>query len=145
MAIKTFPGNLDSLGKIREYVASTVQTFGLDKKATYDLCLAIDEIAANIILYGYEKAGRSGVLDVRVEMDNRALTVTVEDDGEPFDPRNSKLPGEEDFQKPLEERPIGGLGLFLAFNGVDEFKYERAGGRNQNIFVVYRPSAGQTE
>lgn len=144
MEPKTFPGTLDSLSFIREYVTSAAKTAGLDKKVTYELCLAVDEIATNVILHGYEEAGRSGVLDVRADIEGRKLTVTLEDDGEPFDPRQSKLPDSEDLLRPLEERPVGGLGLFLTIQGVDEFKYERAGGRNRNIFVVYVPSAGQT-
>jgi serine/threonine-protein kinase RsbW len=145
MESKSFAGTLDSLGAIREYVASAARTAGLDKKAAYELSLAVDEIATNIILYGYEEAGRSGVIDVRADMGNGKLTVTLEDDGEPFDPRQSKLPENEDLLRPLEERPVGGLGLYLAFQGVDEFRYERAGGRNRNIFVVYRPSTTQTK
>ena len=141
MESKSFAGSLDSLGPIREYVASAARTAGLDKKATYELSLAVDEIATNIILHGYEEAGRSGALDVHVDMGERQLTVTLEDDGEPFDPRQSKLPENGDFDRPLEERPIGGLGLYLAFQGVDEFRYERAGGRNRNIFVVSLQSA----
>jgi serine/threonine-protein kinase RsbW len=144
MESKSFAGALDSLGPIREYVTSAARTAGLDKKATYELSLAVDEIATNIILHGYEEAGRSGVLDVHVDMGERQLTLTLEDDGEPFDPRQSKLPENEDLDRPLEERPIGGLGLYLAFQGVDEFRYERAGGRNRNIFVVYLQSADQT-
>lgn len=145
MESKRFAGTLNSLGLIREYVTSAARTAGLDKKATYKLSLAVDEIATNIILYGYEEAGRSGVLDVYVDMGERQVTVTLEDDGEPFDPRQRKLPENEDLDRPLEERPIGGLGLYLAFEGVDEFRYERAGGRNRNIFVVSIPSAGQAQ
>ncbi|MBM4324553.1 MAG: ATP-binding protein [Deltaproteobacteria bacterium] len=144
MEPKRFAATLDSLGPVRDYLKSAAQTAGLDKKATYEVCLAVDEIATNIILHGYEEAGRSGVLDVHVDMGERQLTVTLEDDGEPFDPRQSKLPEDEDLLRPLEERPIGGLGLYLAFQGVDEFRYERAGGRNRNIFVVYLQSADQT-
>jgi anti-sigma regulatory factor (Ser/Thr protein kinase) len=145
MQPKSFAGTLDSLGLIREYVASAAQTAGLDSKATYELCLAVDEIATNIILHGYEEAGRSGVLDLRVDIEGRKLIVTMEDDGEPFDPRQSKLPDSDELLRPLEDRPVGGLGLFLAVQGVDEFKYERAGVRNRNIFVVYCPSASQNK
>jgi anti-sigma regulatory factor (Ser/Thr protein kinase) len=143
MEPKRFAGTLDSLGLIREYLMSAAKTAGLDKKATYEVSLAVDEIATNIILHGYEEKGRSGVLDIRADIDDQKLTVTLEDDGEPFDPRQTKMPEDEDLMRPLEERPIGGLGLFLAIEGVDEFRYERAGGRNRNIFVVYRPSASQ--
>ena len=138
MEAKSFPGTLDSLGPIREYVRSAAHSAGLDDKVTYKLSLAVDEIATNIVVHGYEEAGRSGVLDIQVETDSRSLTVIIEDDGVPFDPRESELPSSEDLNRSLETRPIGGLGVFLAFEGVDEFKYERSGGRNRNIFVVHR-------
>jgi len=144
MEPKSFAGTLDSLGLIREYVTSAANSAGLDKKATYGLRLAVDEIATNIIVHGYEEADRSGVLDMRVEIDTGTLTVIIEDDGVPFDPRANRLPDSEDFAKPLGDRPIGGLGVFLAFDGVDEFKYERSGGRNKNIFVVHRQTHAST-
>ena len=139
MESKTFPGTLESLKPIRDYVSFAAKAVGLSPKAAYQLCLSVDEIATNIILYGYQKAGRSGSLDVFVEIDDKTLTVAIEDDGVMFDPRQARIPGAEELEKPLEERPIGGLGLFLAFEGVDEFRYERAGDRNRNIFVVRRP------
>lgn len=145
MEPKTFAGTLDSLGLIRTYVTAAAKSAGLDNKATYKLCLAVDEIATNIIIHGYEEAGRSGVLDVQAMMDSTTLTVTIEDDGAPFDPRQSDLPSSEDLSTPLENRRIGGLGVFLAFDGVDEFKYERSGERNRNAFTVNRPSPGQSK
>jgi serine/threonine-protein kinase RsbW len=144
MESKSFEGSLDSLGPIREYVTTVAGIAGLDKKATYNLSLAVDEIATNVIIHGYEEAGRSGTLDIHIDIGEHLLTVTLEDDGEPFDPRQSELPEAEEFNQPIEERPIGGLGLYLAFEGVEEFRYERAGGRNRNSFIVSRPSAGQT-
>ncbi len=139
MKSKTFPGTLESLKPIRDYISVAAKAAGLSTKSAYQLCLSVDEIATNIVLYGYQKAGRSGSLDVFVDSDEKALTVSIEDEGIFFDPRQAKMPGAEDLEKPLEERPIGGLGLFLAFEGVDEFKYERSGDRNRNIFVVNRP------
>ncbi|MFN3380826.1 MAG: hypothetical protein ACK41O_15320, partial [Runella zeae] len=45
-------------------------------------------------------------------------------------------PDQEDFDLPLDERPIGGLGIYLTVNGVSEFKYEYSDNRNRNIFIV---------
>ncbi|MGA9380780.1 MAG: ATP-binding protein, partial [Phormidium sp.] len=50
----TVPGTLDSLSKISDYVLSAASAAGLDKKASYKLRLAVDEIATNVIVYGYE-------------------------------------------------------------------------------------------
>jgi len=140
MESKTFPATVESLTHIREYLTELSGTAGLDKKQTYNLCLAVDEVVTNIVLYGYGQSRQKGVVDVSAEMDENQIKITVEDDSPPYDPTQQKLPDEEDLKKPLEERSIGGLGLFLAINNVDEFKYEYVNGRNRNIFIVKRSS-----
>lgn len=136
MELKTFPATVDSLDPLRQYIKEVSQQAGLDKKATYNLILAVDEIATNIILYGYEKAGLEGIIDVITEVSENRLKVVFEDDAVPFDPTARELPDEEDFDLPLEERPIGGLGIYLTVNGVSEFSYEYVNNRNRNIFEV---------
>ncbi|GAA4412264.1 anti-sigma regulatory factor [Nibrella viscosa] len=136
MESKTFPGTLDSLDLIRQHVKELSQQAGLDKKSTYNLMLAADEIATNIILYGYEQAGQTGSIDVLSEIADNQLKVVFEDEAKPFDPTARDLPTEDDFNKPLEERTIGGMGIFLTINGVDKFSYEYANNRNRNIFIM---------
>ncbi|WP_156090628.1 ATP-binding protein [Planktothrix paucivesiculata] len=55
-----------------------------------------------------------------------------------FDPREKLSLEEETLDLPLEERRIGGLGIYLTISGVDEFQYKRVGDRNLNIFIMYR-------
>lgn len=136
MERKTFPGTLDSLAGIREVVKEEAQRAGLSKKAAYNLMLALDEIATNIIVHGYEETGTEGVVDVLVDHSDNRLTVILEDDAAPFDPLQRELPNEEFFARPLEERPIGGMGIHLTINAVDEFNYEFTNNRNRNIFIV---------
>jgi len=76
------------------------------------------------------------VLGLRAEVSGRSLVVTLEDWGQPFDPRTRKLPGEEELSRPLEEREPGGLGILLAIQGVDRFDYRRVGDRNETVFEV---------
>jgi anti-sigma regulatory factor (Ser/Thr protein kinase) len=136
MQRKTFPGTLDSLDDIRQVVKEEAQRAELSKKATYKLMLAIDEIATNIITHGYEETGTEGNIDVLTEHADGHLSITLEDDAAPFDPLQRNLPGEETFTKPLEDRPIGGMGIYLTLEGVDKFRYELAGQRNRNIFIM---------
>lgn len=135
MERKTFPGTLDSLADIRQVAKEEAQRVGLSKKAAYNLMLAVDEIATNIIVHGYEEAGRSGSIDVVTDVADGQLILTLEDDATPFDPLQRDLPGEETFTRPLEERPIGGMGIYLTVNGIDEFRYEFVNNRNRNIFI----------
>lgn len=132
----TVPGTLDSLGAIAEYVMAAAAAAGLDKKASYRLRLAVDEIATNVVTHGYAEAGLEGVLDLRADIDENALTISIEDTGVAYDPRQSEAPVGLDL--PLEQRPMGGLGVFLAFRGVDELLYERVGDRNRHTFIVNR-------
>ena len=128
------PGKLDSLGAIAEYIMATAKAAGLDKKAAYNLRLAVDEIATNIIIHGYEEAGCEGDVDVHASIDQESLTIFLEDTGECYDP--TQKPPQDDLDLPLEEREIGGLGIYLAMQGVDNFVYERVGDRNRNIFTM---------
>ncbi len=64
METRSFPGNVDSLDPLRELHRRLAQQAGLSKKSTYNLKVAIDEIATNIILYGYEREKIDGNIPV---------------------------------------------------------------------------------
>ncbi len=112
---------------------------GLDKQAAYRLALAVDEIATNIVVHGYDEAGREGVINAWADIDEQALRISLEDTGVTYDPRQASLPG--DLDVPLEQRTIGGLGLYLAVDGCDELLYERVDDRNRTTFIVKRVGA----
>lgn len=134
----TLPGVLDSLSEIGQYVNAAAQAAGLEKKVAYRLRLAVDEVATNSIIHGYEESGTTGDLVVRAEMDSEKLTIIVEDSAPPFDLR-SLQERPDHIDKPVEDRPIGGLGVFLTIQNVDKFDYEYVDHHNRNIFIVNRP------
>lgn len=136
----TLPGTLDSLKSIAEYVQAAAKEAGLDKKASYNLRLAIDEITTNIILYGYQEPGVEGVVELRADMDEKSLTIAVEDTAAAFDPFSKLAQEEASIDLPMAQKPMGGLGVYLTIQGVDKFMYERIGDRNRNTFIVYRPT-----
>jgi serine/threonine-protein kinase RsbW len=138
----TVPATLDSLGAIAEYVLAAAASAGLDKRASYNLRLAVDEIVTNIIVYGYADTDLQGALELSADIDDGTLTVSVEDSGVAYDPRQVPVP---DTSLPLEERPIGGLGVYLAMKSVDEFLYERVGDRNRSTFKMLLPSTSVEE
>jgi serine/threonine-protein kinase RsbW len=127
------------LGAIAQYVMKFATDAGLDKKAAYRLRLAVDEIASNIIIHGYDEAGLEGKVYVRATIDEHSLTIRLEDNAIPYDPHVKK--GPEDLDQPIEKRQIGGLGIYLALDGVDEFSYEYVGDRNCNTFVMHRANS----
>jgi len=136
------PATLDSLDEIGKYIVAAATVAGLDTKPVYGLRLAVDEVATNIITHGYEEAGRTGDVTVSGELTESTLTIVLEDSGVPFDPLSKKLPSEEELNLPLEERDIGGLGIYLVLKGIDTFRYEYSAGKNRNIFVMNRPGKG---
>jgi serine/threonine-protein kinase RsbW len=138
----TIPATLDSLGSIAEYVMSAAASAGLDKRASYRLRLAVDEIATNIIVHGYANAGHQGTLEIRADIDDKALTIVIDDTGVTYDPRQAPIP---DINLPLDQRPIGGLGVYLAMRSIDEFVYEHLGDRNRTIFKMYLPPTALEE
>jgi serine/threonine-protein kinase RsbW len=136
------PATLDSLGPIADYVMAAAAAAGLDRRASYRLRLAVDEIATNIIVHGHANAGHQGALELRTDIDDKSLTIAIEDTGVTYDPRQAPIP---DIDLPLEQRPIGGLGVYLAIRSVDEFLYEHMGDRNRTIFKMHLPSSSLEE
>ena len=128
------PAVLDSLEELRACARRSAEAVGLEAGRSYGLQLAVDEIATNVINYGYGAPDASRHIWMSTEATEDALVVRLEDEGTPFDPREHELPSEEDLSAPLETRAVGGLGIMLALRGVDEFDYLREGGRNANVF-----------
>lgn len=136
-------GTLDSLGPIREYVKAAAVSASLDDDAAYGLMLAVDELATNTVTHGYQENGLSGEITVTAELTLDELIVAIEDTAPPYDPRSHRTPGEGDLDKPLEEREIGGLGVFLAMGAVDRFDYERVNDRNRVILARKRGQSSE--
>jgi anti-sigma regulatory factor (Ser/Thr protein kinase) len=90
------------------------------------LNVVLDEAVSNAINHGYD-AGVRGEIAVRLRRAPDGVLLEVEDDGRPFDPLQAPPP---DLTLSLERRPIGGLGIHLIRNLMDEVSYARVGGRN---------------
>jgi anti-sigma regulatory factor (Ser/Thr protein kinase) len=128
------PGTLDSLELIGKYVMEAAHEAGLDRKDAYRLRLAVDELATNVVMHGYQEAGLTGTISVWADIDSNRLVICIEDAGIPYDP--TATPAPDDLDEPLEDREIGGLGVFLARRGVDELHYERVDDHNRSILVM---------
>lgn len=92
------------------------------------LNVAIEELVVNVVNYSH-----SDYLDVDIIRDEKSITLRFHDGGVPFDPLKKDPP---DFSIPFEEREIGGLGIFMVKEYMDEVEYEHAGG--ENILTVMK-------
>lgn len=102
------------------------------KKEFFALHLVIEELAVNIADYAYPDGG-DGYLDVLIDKTPETITITFKDGGTPFNPLERKMP---DVDLPLEERGIGGLGIFLTVKKMDEVKYDYC--NNENVLTIMK-------
>jgi serine/threonine-protein kinase RsbW len=130
------PGRVESLAAIGAYIVQAAAEAGLREQAAYGLRLAVDEIATNAVVHGYQEAGWSGELMVKADKTADTLMVVLEDTSPPYDPRQAPPP--DLLNKGLEERPSGGLGVYLARQGVDAYRYDFIDGTNRHTFMMNR-------
>jgi anti-sigma regulatory factor (Ser/Thr protein kinase) len=116
----TFPARLDSLAAIGEFVIHAAEAAGLDARAVYAVQLAVDEACANIIEHAYGGEGR-GDIECTCIVNENGLTVILRDHGRPFDPTSVPEP---DFCASLEDREVGGLGLYCIRRLMDQVLFE---------------------
>lgn len=103
----------------------------LSFEQSYMLRLVIEEIGTNIVKYGYP-LGAPGVIQLQCVYDQGLLRVIIRDRGRPFDPREYPDP---DMSTDITSRPVGGLGLFLVRESVDDLEYyhDPASGWNELV------------
>lgn len=104
---------------IRHFVEKTGHDLGLDDSAVYALQLAVDEACTNVIMHAYE--GRGGRLELCIDVVDDRIEVVIRDWGRTFDPGAIPSP---DVDAPLEQRPIGGVGLFLMRQMMDRVDFQ---------------------
>ena len=121
------PAQVSQLALARQFVEETGASLGLPRTVTEPLTLAVDESLSNIVQHGYQD--KAGTVELEMERTENAVVVRLRDQGPPFDP--TSLP-DPDIHLPLNQRPVGGLGVFLTRRSVDSVAYERtAAGDNQ--------------
>lgn len=131
-----FPAHLDSLEAIGKFVLDSATEAGLSRKKAYKLRLAVDELATNIINYGYKiHPVDKALLEISAQLDDESLTIVLIDTGLSYDPSEASF-DDSVLDKLIEERPIGGLGIFLAMKNVDEFSYKTSENKNMSTFIV---------
>jgi serine/threonine-protein kinase RsbW len=113
------PGaGLKDLKAIRQFVEKRLFAFGVAPDIIYDLLLAITEAVTNILLHGY--GGQPGWLKVEIEQKENDIRLITSDRAPAFDP--TQVP-EPDLSVQLEERLVGGMGVHLIRQNVDQVHY----------------------
>jgi serine/threonine-protein kinase RsbW len=109
---------LDDLAAIRKFVEDTVTAVCLDPEAVSELIIALNEAVTNVIVHGYQ--GQPGAIEIAIESSDRQLLVRIRDQAPLFDPTSAPPP---DVTLSLEERPLGGMGVHMMRQFVDNLYY----------------------
>jgi serine/threonine-protein kinase RsbW len=110
---------LENLSLIRSSIEKYLMNFGdIPQGIIDDVLLAVEEGVSNIIIHGYQ--GQPGTIDIRLRRSSDSLAVYLRDDASPFNPATVPEP---DLTLPLEQRPVGGLGVHMMRQLMDEMTH----------------------
>jgi len=105
------------------------QACAVPESTIHDLRLALDEIVSNVIRHGYGPDG-AGEIEVTASFENDRVRIEVRDAAKPFNPLAFPEPN---LSAPIEQRPRGGLGIFLVRKLMDRVDYTRDNGCNHVV------------
>jgi len=129
MAVLSVPADLASLPAIRDYVLERAGQAPLPEGTALKIELVLEEIVVNVANHAYRRQG--GPLEVDCFVRGDAFCCLLRDWGPPFNPLEAEKP---DVGQDLDDRPIGGLGIYLATTMPDHCAYERLGNANELTF-----------
>jgi sigma-B regulation protein RsbU (phosphoserine phosphatase) len=120
------PNDIDTIPQLNEFIDAVAEEMALDMSLAMSLNLAIEEAVVNVMEYAYPD-GEKGDVEIEVTVDEGWLTFIISDSGIAFDPTTKE---DADTTLSAEERPIGGLGIFLVRQLMDTIEYQRTNDKN---------------
>lgn len=120
------PNDIETIPQLNEFIDSVAEEVGLEMSLTMSLNLALEEAVVNVMEYAYPE-GQKGNVEIEVTADQQWMTFVIMDTGIAFDPTMKE---DADTTLSAEERPIGGLGIFLVRQLMDVIDYKRQDNKN---------------
>jgi serine/threonine-protein kinase RsbW len=117
---------LDQIAVLAEALERLSDEWNIPMGVTLNLNLVLEELVSNIIFYGYDDTNQH-IINILLSFDNDTMKMRIEDDGKEFNPL---LYAEADINLSIEDRKIGGLGIFFVRKMMDEIHYERRSSKN---------------
>jgi anti-sigma regulatory factor (Ser/Thr protein kinase)/CRP-like cAMP-binding protein len=130
----TLPAKLENLEKMFAFIREAARRQGFIIEELNKIQLACEEALVNVINYAYPD--KNGDLEITCANKDKELEIEITDSGLAFDPLS--LP-EPNINAPIEERRIGGLGIYMIRKIMDEVRYKRDADRNILTMVKYLP------
>jgi serine/threonine-protein kinase RsbW len=129
----TLAAEVESLQAFRKFITDCCAKYDLPGDTVLKLKLAVDEACTNIIEHGYKGMDPGSIiLSFRIESDR--ILVQLTDFGHVFEPAEAPKP---DLEAALEDRPLGGMGLYLIYQMMDNIDYESSEDGNTLTFTKY--------
>ena len=129
-----FAAKFEYLDEIRDFVGDIARAGGFSDKDIYNIQLASDEAASNVIEHAYEGIN-NGILEISCGLKDDVIVIVLVDHGKPFDPSDVPAPN---IKADLSDRQIGGLGLYLMRKLMDEVRYEADSKNNRNTLTLIK-------
>lgn len=114
------------ISKLAIFIEELGEEFGLSSELVFNLNLVLEEAVSNVILYAYPKEEHQTISLIARKKDNQLIFVLT-DSGKEFDPTQAP---DADITLSAEDRPIGGLGIFLIRQIMNTVEYQRIEGKN---------------
>jgi serine/threonine-protein kinase RsbW len=138
----TVDSKLEKLAVISQFVEDTLRECQIDTpKNVHAFELSVDEACTNVIEHAYAY-NTGGQITISCTYTDDKFTVTIEDNGAPFDP--TTIP-EPDVNQGLDERKLGGLGIYFMKKLMDEIKYSRVDNKNMLTLTKYIRNEGKVK
>lgn len=129
----TRAAELESLQVFRDFIVECCARHNIPGEIVFELKLAVDEACTNIIQHGYKNMDPGSIILVfRIEADR--ILVQITDFGHAFEPASAPAP---DLNAALENRQLGGMGLFLIYQTMDNIDYQALEDGNMLTFTKY--------
>lgn len=122
----TLTNDVDELSRLEPFLSSALEEKKVDPSIVSQVNLSVEEAVANVIMYAYPE-GTTGTVDIVIDVSDDVIRLEISDSGVPFNPLEHE---EINLDVPLDERPIGGLGIHLVKEIMDMVKYRHCDGRN---------------
>src|SRR5690349_5890446 len=122
----TLANRRDEVSRLVDRVEIFGRSHGLVADDIHAVQLLLDEVVFNIIRHAYDDVAAHDI-GVSLSLKGSRLKIEIEDDGKPYDPTTTPAPN---LDLPIDERPIGGLGVHIVRSLVESMHYDRTNGRN---------------
>ena len=122
---------LDELTKVQVFLEELGEEWEINIPLVFSLNLVLEEALTNVISYGFND-GNKHIIEISFEKTGDELFIAIIDDGHAYDPT---LKTDPDLTLSVEERPIGGLGIFLIKKIMDKVEYQRINNKNNLILT----------